>query len=116
MKASEFVEVINSCQEQEAWSDTANELFNGDLYRPNKGILKELLDRGYVIAVEDSYGGEGQGEEFWSVFSVTHEGETTFFRFDGWYASFAGSEMSGGPLDFVKVKKVPVETYEWQED
>ncbi len=39
----------------------------------------------------DSYGGEGQGDAYWVVFSVDNQ----FFRIDGWYASYDGGELDG---------------------
>lgn len=44
------------------------------------GIVKEV----------DEYGGEGQGDQYWKIYSVT-QGETVrSFKLDGWYASYDG--------------------------
>lgn len=41
----------------------------------------------------DQYGGEGQGEQYYNIFKYTFEdGEETFIKFEGWYASYCGSE------------------------
>lgn len=40
---------------------------------------------------EDHCGGEGQGEEYWTVYSFTKNGETVYIKFDGYYQSYDGS-------------------------
>lgn len=57
-------------------------------------------DGGYVpglgeVAYVADYGGEGQGEEYWVVFSVTDGDVTRHFRMDGSYASYYGAEFDG---------------------
>jgi hypothetical protein len=51
----------------------------------NMNVSFELLD---------SYGGEGQGSDYWSVYKFTdnNTGEEVFVKFDGWYASYDGAE------------------------
>jgi hypothetical protein len=40
-----------------------------------------------------SYGGEGQGDDYWFVFSVTSPtGEQRTYKLAGWYASYDGGE------------------------
>lgn len=58
-----------------------------------------------VISYEKSYGGEGQGEDYWVVVKVTAEdGTERFFRMDGWYQSHSGGELDGEPYE---VKPTP---------
>jgi hypothetical protein len=51
----------------------------------NMNVSFELLD---------SYGGEGQGDDFWSVYKFTdnRDGEEVLVKFEGWYASYSGAE------------------------
>ena len=51
-----------------------------------------FLDNGITFAQEDSHGGEGQGEEYWSVYSFTKGAEKVFVKFDGSYQSYSGAE------------------------
>lgn len=98
------------------WSDPAREMFSGN--SPNAKyypIIKELNDLGFEFFEEDHHGGEGQGETYWSVIKVAKNYEIAFIKFCGWYASFAGSEMSHSADEFIEVVKVPVESYEWKE-
>lgn len=51
----------------------------------------DLVIDGALVKVVDSYGGEGQGDEFWVVVSVSKEGEVTrYVKNVGWYASYDG--------------------------
>ncbi len=38
-------------------------------------------------------GGEGDGEEYWIVFSLTKDNVIKYFRVDGWYQSYNGGEL-----------------------
>lgn len=112
MKASEFLDLVKSSEFSIYWDDTAHDLCGSgaELYENN--LTKELKEKGYVLKSEDGYGGEGEGENYWGVFSVTHNNEVTYFRLSGWYASYDGPEVD--IYDLEEVHKVPVETYEWR--
>ena len=43
---------------------------------------------------QDNYGGEGQGEDYWSVYKFTNGKDTCYVKFDGWYQSYNGSEFT----------------------
>ena len=62
------------------------------------------------------FGGEGLGDSYWVVFSVTDEqlNETTNYKIDGWYASHYGYDFSNY-LDFHEVEPVEVTVIEWRE-
>lgn len=54
----------------------------------------------------DNFGGEGEGDQYWFVFSVTDaDGETRFFRRDGYYASFYGGYYDGPTEEVEQVEK-----------
>lgn len=58
------------------------------------------------IEVVDSFGGEGQGDQYWFVFKVTDDnGEARYFRRDGWYASFNGGYYDGPTEEVVAQEK-----------
>ena len=58
----------------------------------------------------EQYGGEGQGETFYNIFKYTFEdGEETYIRFDGWYASYHGAEYQDAYI--VKPVEVTVTQY-----
>lgn len=45
-------------------------------------------------------GGEGQGDIYYTIWSFTDGNETHYVRFNGWYASYSGSEYQD--YDFVE--------------
>jgi hypothetical protein len=95
------------------WSSAASEMFHGNVPGDYYEIMPELKALGFEFFEEDHHGGEGQGDQYWSVIKITRNEEVAFIRFYGWYASFAGAEMSHSADEFTEVKKVPVESYEW---
>lgn len=58
----------------------------------------------------DSYGGEGKGEEYWTVSRILDKrtGESFFIRFDGYYSSWEGSDFSNNDWNIVVPKEVKV--------
>ena len=65
---------------------------------------------GHEFSHEDQHGGEGQGEDYWIVFSVTNlvdKKDVTYYKVPGWYQSYHGSELEWDNLFEVKsVEKV----------
>lgn len=83
----------------------------------SKWDSKDLIDFKDILAAEsikvklkDHYGGEGQGDEYWSVYSFTRGTEVVNVKFDGYYASHYGSEYQ--EWFFVEPKQVVVTQYE----
>lgn len=58
----------------------------------------------------DHHGGEGEGDQYWSVVEFVHENETFYVKFYGWYASHYGSDYQG----FEQVKPKQVVTTIWE--
>ena len=58
-----------------------------------------------------NHGGEGQGEDYWSVYQFTDNKtkEQVYVKFDGWYQSYNGSEFD--EWYFVVPKEVMVTVY-----
>jgi hypothetical protein len=62
---------------------------------------------GLTAKVEATYGGEGMGDEYWMVLSITDGALTRYFRMDGWYASYGnGGELDGDPYEVSPKEKV----------
>lgn len=40
----------------------------------------------------DNYGGEGEGEDYWSVYKFTHGTDIVYVKFSGSYQSYSGSD------------------------
>jgi alpha-amylase/alpha-mannosidase (GH57 family) len=69
--------------EESSWDDQIRKHFRSQLNEKN--ISATLIDR---------HGGEGEGDDYWSVYSFTDGTDTVYVKFQGWYASFVGSEFT----------------------
>lgn len=94
-KIGELIEAHKDTKEQWAYGyDAITELDNsfsrnyGNNPREDETI--ELEGFGTLSFVEH-YGGEGQGDEYWTVFKVADR----YFRINGWYSSYEGGEYDG---------------------
>lgn len=61
----------------------------------NCGAIVTFED--YTFECVDSYGGEGRGEEYYFTFKVTNNSTgdvDSYWTYDGWYASYQGSEFT----------------------
>ena len=117
-------ELIKSHKSSDIWDDIASE-FCGSYHSEEqlvscdsdpdefKDLIKFLKDKGITIKGEDGYGGEGYGDDYWGVFSITWNGQIEYVKLSGWYASYNGSEVNY--WDWTLVEKRPVQTYEWKE-
>jgi len=53
----------------------------------------------------DSYGGEGQGDEYWAVWYLRDH--NIYIKIEGWYASHAGTDF--GSWDTAATEVIPIE-------
>lgn len=114
MNKQKLREVIKKIEEEceLCWGDVGREICESD--DNDCEFCVALRNEGLVLANVASFGGEGQGDTYYYVFSVTEkDGTVTFFKVEGWYASSYGADID--PWNFKEVKKVPVQTYEWNE-
>jgi hypothetical protein len=100
-----------------------------ELFSEDKWIAEQFMyqDVGYLLDKDsfqrycelkvthtyvDHYGGEGQGDDYWSVvkFTDNSSGEEVLVRFNGWYLSYSGAEYTD--FDFVTPKQKMVTFYE----
>lgn len=79
-------------EEKEYAAVVLQELENDKIDASYNKDTRELIVNGMLIDTVENYGGEGQGDEYWVVISVTDidTGETKFIRNNGWYASYDG--------------------------
>ena len=59
---------------------------------------------------QDNQGGEGQGEDYWSVYKFTNGTDEAYVKFQGWYASYNGAEFT--EWFFVELKQKMITVYE----
>jgi hypothetical protein len=72
--------------------------FNDEISKYDRGNAVEfkqaLIDNKVTVEHLDNYGGEGCGDDYYSVYSFTNQEETLVVKFQGWYQSYNGSEFS----------------------
>lgn len=88
---------------------------DGELLEELIGYTEKRLESNkYIITLEDEYGGEGMGDEYWMVFKVTNKGtnEFVFIKFEGVYNSWDGVEWDGGLTKLVSPVEKVVIVYE----
>jgi hypothetical protein len=80
-------------------------MHESDYYLENTSAFKETRDSMTYDCVEQ-YGGEGMGDNYYSVYKFTSvdTGEQLYIKFQGWYASYVGSEYRD--FSFVQPKEV----------
>jgi hypothetical protein len=62
----------------------------------------------------ESHGGEGEGDDYWAVFSLTNaSGETTYWKIPGWYQSYQGGTYEYDEVFQVEPEQVMVR--QWKE-
>jgi hypothetical protein len=54
------------------------------------------------------HGGEGEGDQYWMVVSLSDGTDTRYFRMDGWYASYHGGELDGDVYEVRPQERVVV--------
>lgn len=69
------------------------------------GVLESV---GWTLKYLDGYGGEGKGDEYWFVFTVTDGTTTRHVKVDGWYQSYNGGEYDKWFEVFPKKKEITV--------
>lgn len=92
----EEVDYLNysAISELETWEN------NGNGVETSLGLLKEI----------DDYGGEGKGDEYWKVYSLTQGRVTRTFKLDGYWQSYSGGEYD----EFYEVTPEPKTITVWK--
>ena len=96
-----------------------------DYLNNNRAICAELMyEAGYAMDWEsgglpfeykgvDSYGGEDQGSDFYSVLLIRNpdnHDEQYYIKFQGWYTSYAGADYDD--WSFVEPKQKTITVYD----
>lgn len=85
----------------EIWSNVYDNLYTKAQIERSDFYKDMILPSGNVYLIED-FGGEGQGEQRWVVFSVGDQ----FFEVSGYYASWDGTTWEDQSLIEVEPKEV----------
>lgn len=73
-----------------------NDFFVGEMNPKYPDEFDDALDKkfpGIKYEHVDHYGGEGEGEDYWTVYKFTKDGKTVYLKWQGWYRSYNGSEF-----------------------
>lgn len=70
---------------------------------------------GHKFAHEEQFGGEGQGDNYWIVFSVANlanASDVVYYQVPGWYQSHNGSELEWDNMFEVKSVQKTINVWE----
>jgi hypothetical protein len=98
-------EIIDNFFESEM-SDEYNSDYDNEEFT---AFRDELAENKISFEHMDNHGGEGEGEDYWSVYKFTKGTAEVFVKFSGWYQSYIGSEFD--EFFFVAPKEVMVTQY-----
>lgn len=94
MNTKEFIEYLKNTEDKDGdYGSLIQFIWNEGKYVKNK-LNEQLAPVGWaMLDMVEHYGGEGQGETYYTVYSFLNpQGETVYIQLDGWYASYNGSE------------------------
>lgn len=91
-------------------SDATNNAEDNSWYDGSDGFNQSCREAGIDYKHENSFGGEGMGDEYWSVYSFSQGEEKVFVKFSGWYQSYNGAEYT--EWLFVEPKQKTITVYE----
>ena len=98
----------------EAESSVLNEFFQSEMDSEYSSRYPDADHDSFLDALKvnnitfkhvTNFGGEEQGAEYWSVYEFTDGTSSVFVKFDGWYASYSGSDYE----EFYFVEPVPTQ-------
>lgn len=105
LNSDDFEEVVHSSMFQ-------GELLRGsynEKHRTPEYLLAEEFDKAEITEkLVEQFGGEGEGDSYWAVWSFTRGGDKVFVQFDGSYDSYDGSRYDDWyfvePEEYVAVR------------
>ena len=97
MLSNELYEELRSKLKDPNNRDLLSELFHAEYTGTITRYDSEYTDILGQVGIDsikyvDSYGGEGQGDNYWSVYIFVHKEQRCYIRFYGYYNSYEGAE------------------------
>ncbi len=87
--------------------------YNLSLKSLNDAEINYIHFEDWLIREIDSFGGEGQGDDYWSIIEVQKdEKHHSYWKIPGWYASFVGHELDCDDIFQVEKKQKVIDTWE----
>lgn len=110
-KYSEFEELVvkllneadNEVKYRYFFEGEASDVYDDGRYWDGVAEFNEILQsHGINFERKEQFGGEGEGEDYYSVYSFFTNTDECYIKFSGWYQSYSGSDYS----EFFVVKPV----------
>ena len=81
----------------------------------NESLTIQVDGDEYKIKCVEHFGGEGEGDKYWAVFSVTNTktNKVEYWKIPGWYASYQGGEYTFSSM--FRVEQVEKTITVWKE-
>lgn len=98
---------VKNCFFKSEMSDNSGEM---DYFDDLAEFCQSCRELGINFKYEDSFGGEGQGDDFWSVYSFFNSEDKVYVKFSGWYQSYCGTEYTDWL--FVEPKQKTITVFE----
>jgi hypothetical protein len=93
----------------EDWEVDSVEELGSDAWQEAKYEGAEETRGNLTAKVVAEYGGEGKGDQYWMVVSLSDSETTRYFRKDGWYSSYGeGGSLDGNTYEVFPAEKVVV--------
>ena len=109
----EIEQIVRDCMVENGIETEDTYSFDGYILENSFGKRNTKPCNGYTITIEDSFGGEGQGDEMWAVYAIKKENlKEIYVRVSGYYDSWNGTEWNG-ELEVVEPKNVTVVQWEY---
>jgi hypothetical protein len=81
----------------------------GYIFRDSELIVNNLKAVGITTKFMANFGGEGESNDYWSVYSFTKDEMTVYVQFDGYCTSYGGGTYH--ELFFVEPREVALTKY-----
>lgn len=94
------IEAVLEATVDTKYGDNGLELWTDEYFSDHRSYDQSI---GVVTVVDSQTGGEGSAEYIYIVFKVELDGSTRFFKKEGYYASYDGSNWDG---DFKEVTPI----------
>lgn len=76
------------------YNSVEEEFFQSEYDDSDNALSLAFYEKNITVKHEANYGGEGEGDQYWSVYSFARGDVKVYLKFDGWYQSYNGSEFT----------------------
>jgi len=96
MNTKEFIEYLKSTKDADGSYGSLNQMIWNVGKYVKDDLNFQLASVGWkMISQVDGYGGEGQGDKYYQIYSFFNpQGETVYIKLNGWYQSYNGAEYT----------------------